>query len=129
MTTAALGALTLRQCLREGKSKGLSRRFQKRLAKVNATPWMLATGEDYRYRETVGGSPTLMARFMHHYMDHVVQLATRSVPVRKVLLRAFNMLVPPSALFQPKVLFRVLFNVVKLTRRKLRTQSVPPAVA
>jgi 2-polyprenyl-6-methoxyphenol hydroxylase-like FAD-dependent oxidoreductase len=128
MTTAALGAMTLRQCLREGKLKDLSRRFQKRLAKVNSAPWMLAIGEDYRYRETVGGSPTLMTRFMHRYMDHVVQLATHSVPVRKVLLHAFNMLVPPSALFQPKVLFRVLLNVLKPTPR-LRTRSVPPAVA
>ena len=108
MTTAALGAMTLRQCLREGNL----RRFQKRLAKVNTTPWMLATNEDYRYRETVGGTPTLMTRFMHLYMDHVIQLATHSVPVRRVLLRAFNMLVPPSALFHPKVLFRVLLNVV-----------------
>ena len=112
MTTAALGALALRQCLREGNGN-LSRRFQKRIAKVNAAPWLLATGEDYRYRETVGGSPTLMTRFMHRYMDHVVQLATRSVPVRKVLLLAFNMLVPPTALFHPKVSCRVLVNVVK----------------
>ncbi|HET7288635.1 MAG TPA: FAD-dependent monooxygenase, partial [Pyrinomonadaceae bacterium] len=110
MTTAALGAMTLRQCLREanGSLSNLSRRFQKRLAKVNAAPWLLATGEDYRYRETVGGSPTLMTRFMHRYMDHVVQLATHSVPVRKVLLLAFNMLVPPTALFHPKVSSRVL---------------------
>jgi len=115
MTTAALGAMALRQCLREanGNSSQLSRRFQKRLAKINAAPWLLATGEDYRYRETVGGAPSLMTRFMHRYMDHVVQLATHSVPVRKVLLLAFNMLVPPSALFQPRVFFRVLLNVVK----------------
>lgn len=114
MTTAALGAMELSQCLREadGDLRHLSRRFQKRIAKVNAAPWMLAIGEDYRYRETVGGSPTFMTRFMHRYMDHVVQLATHSVPVRKVLLRAFNMLVPPTALFHPKVLFRVLVNIV-----------------
>jgi 2-polyprenyl-6-methoxyphenol hydroxylase-like FAD-dependent oxidoreductase len=112
MTTAALAAMTLRQCLRETNAN-LSRRFQKRLAKVNAAPWLLATGEDYRYRETVGGSPTLMTRFMHRYMDHVVQLATHSVPVRKVLLLAFNMLVPPTALFHPKVSSRVLVNIVK----------------
>jgi 2-polyprenyl-6-methoxyphenol hydroxylase-like FAD-dependent oxidoreductase len=113
MTTAALGALTLRKCLREGNVNGLSRRFQKRLAKINAAPWLLATGEDYRYRETVGGSPSLMTRFMHRYMDHVVQLATQSVPVREVLLQAFNMLVSPTALFQPRVLFRVLAHVLK----------------
>jgi 2-polyprenyl-6-methoxyphenol hydroxylase-like FAD-dependent oxidoreductase len=128
MTTAALGAMELRQCLRES-SRSLSRRFQKRLAKINAAPWLLAIGEDYRYRETVGGSPTLMTRFMHRYMDQVVQLATRSVPVRKVLLRAFNMLVPPAALFHPKVLFRVVLNLLKPDRSPTRTtarmRSVP----
>jgi 2-polyprenyl-6-methoxyphenol hydroxylase-like FAD-dependent oxidoreductase len=117
MTTAALGAMTLQQCLREQKMSGLSRRFQKRLAKVNAAPWMLAIGEDYRYPETEGGSPSLMTRFMHRYMDRVVQLATHSVAVRTVLLRAFNMLVPPTALFQPRVLFRVLLQFFKSKRR------------
>jgi len=115
MTTAALGAMTLQKCLREQGSswRGLSRRFQERIARVNAAPWMLATGEDYRYRETVGGSPSLMNKFMHRYMDQVVRLATRSVAVRKVLLLAFNMLVPSTALFQPRVLLRVLAQVFK----------------
>jgi 2-polyprenyl-6-methoxyphenol hydroxylase-like FAD-dependent oxidoreductase len=119
MTTAALGVMTLDKCLREQKGDfiGLSRRFQKRIAKVNEAPWLLATGEDYRYPETVGGSPSLMTKFMHRYMDQVVQLATRSVEVRKVLLRAFNMLIPPTALFQPRVLFRVLLQVLKPARR------------
>ena len=119
MTTAALGVMALDKCLRErnGKLNGLSRRFQKRLAKINEAPWLLATGEDYRYPETVGGSPSLMTKFMHRYMDHVVQLATQSVTVRKVLLQAFNMLVPPTALFQPRVLFRVLLQIFKPKRR------------
>jgi len=112
MTTAALGAMELGRCLREQNLRGFSRRFQKRLAKINSAPWMLAIGEDYRYPETEGGSPGLMTRFMHRYMDRVVQLATRSVAVRTVLLRAFNMLIPPSALFQPRVLFRVLLHSV-----------------
>lgn len=118
MTTAALGALTLRKCLLEqnGSLNGLSRRFQKRLAKVNETPWMLATSEDYRYDETVGGSPSRMARFMHRYMDHVIELSTRSVVVRNVLLKAFNMLIPPSALFRPRVLFRVLLQMLTPVR-------------
>jgi len=128
MTTAALGAMELRKCLRES-GKNLSRRFQRRLAKVNAAPWMLAIGEDYRYRETVGGSPTLMTRFMHRYMDRVVQLATHSVPVRKVLLLAFNMLVPPTALFRPQVLFRVLLNLLRPSGSRIKTtgraRSVP----
>ena len=71
---------------------------------------MLATGEDYRYRETEGGAPTAMNRFLHRYMDEVIHLSTYSVSVRRVLMRAFNILVPPTALFHPRVLFRVLLN-------------------
>ena len=49
-----------------------------------------------------------MTSFMHKYMDQVVQLATYNSLVRSVLLRAFSMLVPPTALFRPAVLLRVL---------------------
>lgn len=77
---------------------------------------MMATAQDYRYRETIGGSPGLKTRFMHRYMDRVVQLATHSVPVREILLRTFNMLEPPSTLFRPRVLFRVLAQFFKPVR-------------
>jgi 2-polyprenyl-6-methoxyphenol hydroxylase-like FAD-dependent oxidoreductase len=114
MTIAALGALTLRNTLREDASlRGLSRRFQKRLAKVNKAPWLLATGEDYRYPETEGHGASLMTKFMHRYMNRVFELATQSVEVRGVLLRAFSMLVPPTALFHPRVSLRVLDHLLK----------------
>ena len=113
MTIAALGAMTLEQSLREQLRstdglRGFSSRFQKKLAKVNKAPWMMATGEDFRYREVEGGSPSAMTSFMHKYMDHVVQLATINSVVRGVLLRAFSMLVPPTALFRPAILLRVM---------------------
>jgi len=115
MTVASLGAVTLHKNLieqrRHGNLVGLSRRFQKQLAKVNEAPWMLATGEDYRYRETEGGAPTARTTFMHRYMDQVIYLSTHSVAVRRVLMRAFNILVPPTALFHPRILFRVLLNL------------------
>lgn len=122
MTIAALGALTLRNTLREDASlRGLSRRFQKRLGKVNKAPWLLATGEDYRYPETKGDGPGLMTKFMHRYMNHVLVLATESVAVRHVLLRAFSMLVPPTALFHPRIALRVLVHVLK--ERKLHENA------
>lgn len=124
MTTAALGVLELRKSLLDqkrlhpnGSFVGLSRRFQKRLAEVIKAPWMLATGEDYRYRETVGGAPNVMNRFMHCYMDRVVQLTTHSVVVRRVLFRAFNMLALPTILFRPAVLFRVVPQIFKPVRQ------------
>ncbi|HEV2834399.1 MAG TPA: FAD-dependent monooxygenase [Pyrinomonadaceae bacterium] len=120
MTIASLGALTLNNCLREqqklhpdGSFHGLSRRFQRRLGQVNKAPWLMATGEDYRYREAEGGSPSVMTRFMHWYMDQVLRLATQEVAVRSVLLRVFNLLLPPSALFRTTVLFRVVGQAVR----------------
>jgi len=124
MTIASLGALMLDKCLREqerlrpdGSFTGLSRRFQKQLAKVNKAPWMLATSEDYRYRETDGAGPNAMTKFMHRYMENVLLLATKSVGARSVLLRVFNILAPPTALFQPQVLFRVLLQMLKPARQ------------
>lgn len=133
MTIAAFGALTLRDCLREqqklqanGSFGGFARRFQRRLAKVNKAPWLLATGEDYRYRETEGGSPSVMTTFMHRYMNHVLQLTTRDVVVRRALLRVFSMLEPPSTLFRPRILWRVIREVIKPVREgttmKIRTE-------
>ena len=116
MTIASLGALELRRCLREhGSLRGLSKRFQRRLAKVNKAPWLMATGEDYRYSDTEGGSPGVMTRFMHWYMDRVLYLATREVAVRSVLLDVFSMLIPPSALFRRAIVFAVIREVIKPT--------------
>lgn len=50
MTTAALGAQTLKEYLhesRDGVFTCLSHRFQKKLAKVNAGPWLLAMEEEF----------------------------------------------------------------------------------
>lgn len=116
MTIASLGALALQQCLREhGSLRGLSPRFQRRLANVNKAPWLMATGEDYRYPETEGGSPGVMTRFMHWYMDRVLLLATREVAVRSVLLDVFSMLIPPSALFRRAIVFAVIREAIKPT--------------
>ncbi|HSE18997.1 MAG TPA: hypothetical protein VLB46_18200 [Pyrinomonadaceae bacterium] len=125
MTIAALGALTLKNTLREnGDPRGLSRRFLKRLGKVNKAPWLLATGEDYRYPETEGHGAGLMTKFMHRYMNHVVELATQSVAVRHVLLRAFSMMIPPTALFHPRILCRVLVQMLKPAPKRPTSRSI-----
>lgn len=133
MTAASQGALILQQCLDERQRadpaaglNGLARQFQRLLAKANEAPWMMATGEDLRYRETVGGSVNGKTRFMHSYMDHVIQLSTKSIGVRSVLMRAFNLLVPPTALFHPRVLLRVVINTLKpVPRRQAPILQVP----
>lgn len=130
MTTAALGALALDESLREqrrrlpgGEMNGLARSFQKRLAKANAAPWLLATSEDFRYRGIEGGTPGVMTRLMHRYMDAVVRLATRDEVVRRVFLENMHMLKTPPSLFHPRVSLRVLADSLGLTPRHARTHS------
>jgi 2-polyprenyl-6-methoxyphenol hydroxylase-like FAD-dependent oxidoreductase len=118
MSTAAIGAEWLGECLREesgrnnGKSGGLARRFQLGLARLNADPWKLSSSADYRYRGAEGGAPDLMTRFMHRYIDQVMLLNTRDAEVRKRFLQVQGMLKRPSELFKPAVVSRVIWNVM-----------------
>jgi 2-polyprenyl-6-methoxyphenol hydroxylase-like FAD-dependent oxidoreductase len=121
MTIAAIGAITLRDCLQERKNGELGStpftvEFQRRLAKVNEAPWMMATSQDLRYRETIGASASVKTRFMHWYMDSVLRLASFDVQTREVLLRVFAMLIEPSALFQPRILLSSLGHALGFVR-------------
>ncbi|MDP9438389.1 MAG: 2-polyprenyl-6-methoxyphenol hydroxylase-like oxidoreductase, partial [Actinomycetota bacterium] len=128
MTTAALGAEVLDECLREqrrpgGDPTGLARGFQKRLARVNKAPWMLATGEDFRVRGVEGGKPNAVNRFMHRYMDRVLELSTKDAAVRLTLLEVFNLLKPPTTLFTPTIAKKVLKQAA--ARRRIRPTVAP----
>lgn len=128
MTIAAMGAEALEESLGEqwrekpnGDLGGLSRRFQKRYAKVNAAPWTMATAQDLRVPGVIGGSPGLMKVLMGRYMDGAVELSTESEHVRLTLLEAMNMLKPPSALFKPAVALKVLRRAL-VRRNKIETR-------
>jgi 2-polyprenyl-6-methoxyphenol hydroxylase-like FAD-dependent oxidoreductase len=109
MTTAALAAEELGKCLgkRRERFDGAARRFQRRLAKINSAPWMLATSEDLRYIGTEGEPASKNTQQIHKYMDHMLRSATRSVPVRKKFLELQGMLKGPGVIFCPSVMMRV----------------------
>lgn len=115
MTTSAIGALTLDECLREqrqlhtnGDLTGLGQRFQQRLAKVNELPWTLATTEDCRYPHAEGGKLDKVTQLFQWYIGRVLQLTTYNPQVRLAFMEVTQMLKSPSALFHPKVVFQVL---------------------
>ncbi len=119
MTAAALGALTLDHCLKQLKEHpsnrdltGLAIRFQKQLSKVNTAPWLIATGDDFRWSTTVGGQPNLMIRLMHWYLDQVMLTASESASVYEVFVLVLHLLQPPTAFFQLRVLMPVLLQVI-----------------
>ncbi len=114
MTTAALDALALDACLREqrrahpdGGLTGLSVRFQKRAAAVIANPWLMATAEDMRYDEFPDPvSPPI--RFLHWFTGRVHLISDKDERATLRFTQAMNMLRPPWALFDPRVVWRAL---------------------
>lgn len=110
MSAAAVGAELLGACLRErAGNDGLAADFQKRLAKANTRPWLLATGEDYRYAEAEGPPAGRATRLIHRYLDRVIALATRVPAVRRRLTEVLHLVRPPESLFHPSVLARTAF--------------------
>lgn len=108
MTVTCLAALELRDSLRKGHGQVETLKFQKRLAKLVEASWALTTGEDLRWPETQGGQITAKVKFMHWYIEQVIQLIPRSEEVFRRFQEVNHMLKPPAALFHPKVLGPVL---------------------
>jgi 2-polyprenyl-6-methoxyphenol hydroxylase-like FAD-dependent oxidoreductase len=113
MSAAAIAAEALGGCLagcRPGRTAGLAARFQRRLAKANARPWLLATGEDYRYAEAEGPPPGRLTGLTHRYLDRVIALATRNRWVRQRFLEVVHLVRSPASLFAPGLLARAAFT-------------------
>ncbi|HXT43100.1 MAG TPA: FAD-dependent oxidoreductase [Pseudonocardiaceae bacterium] len=111
ITTAAIAAEILDGCLCTqrnqyggGNLDGLARRFQRRLARRNAEPWMLSTGEDLRFPTTTGMKVNTATRLMHRYLDRLLPVVLQDLRIAEIYLQVFGMLARPTALFAPRVL-------------------------
>ena len=113
MSAAAVGAVTLDECLRKASRVTTSRlayRFQHRLAKANVRPWLLATGEDYRYSEVAGPPPSLVTRATHGYLDRISALATQTPSVHLKMAQVLHLTHSPGILFAPWLVARALLT-------------------
>ena len=109
MTVAAISAMALDRCLRESRP-GWERRFQRQVARSGAGAWLVATGEDLRYRETEAAPVGLSTRLINAYVDRVVAAANVDRRVCASLLDVLALTSPPASLFSPAVLARVTAN-------------------
>lgn len=110
MTVAALEAKALDACIREQRSgglRGLSRRFQKRAAKVVDDPWTLAIGEDFQYPETKGRRP-FGTSVVNAYVARIHRAVARDPEVLLAFYRVVHMLARPASLFRPSIVMRAL---------------------
>jgi 2-polyprenyl-6-methoxyphenol hydroxylase-like FAD-dependent oxidoreductase len=114
MSVAAIEAQSLDRCLREQEMfagnnglVGFTQRFQEAIARDIKTPWLLSTGEDLRYPDTIG-KRLLSIRLLNWYTHRVIELTASDPRVTATLLRVRNLLKPLSTLFQPRIILAVL---------------------
>ncbi len=113
MTVAALGAMELRECLRQcGHSdlSGLARRFQRKLARINASPWTLATATDMRVPTVEGESMKWTTKWSTHYLDRFIQRATTDPSMALLFFQVVHMVESSTALFKPSIAMKVIFT-------------------
>lgn len=106
MTVAATEAVALRECLTEGREQ-LPQRFFARAARLIDVPWDIAVGADLRYPE-VEGPRSAKVRLLNGYVARVHQAAEKYPKPAYTFLSVANMMAPPTKLFSPGVVFRVL---------------------
>lgn len=124
MSVAALEAKVLDACLRDQQRQGTGndlagfpQRFQKAIVKAVKIPWMLATGEDFRYPETEGKRPLGM-NLLHWYTRRVNELTGSDPMVAGLFYQVLHLLKPPTVLFSPRVVWAVLSKELAFHRQK-----------
>lgn len=132
ITTAALGAETLDECLNEAKAapskKGFSLDFQKRTTRFNNVAWGLATGEDLRYPETQGQRPFGL-KFTHWYTKQLMELCAADEVVMKSMLEVQHMLAGPEKLMAPGMVLKAIRWSLGLRGKHSRLSDQPPRSA
>ncbi|MEO0373680.1 MAG: 2-polyprenyl-6-methoxyphenol hydroxylase-like oxidoreductase [Cyanobacteria bacterium P01_A01_bin.17] len=132
VTIAAESAIILGQCLQHqherygaGQWTGFSQYFHQQLVSVTRTPWLMATGEDLRWPQTVGNQPDLMTRLMQWYMDQVISLINEDGDVYQAFLEVIHRLKAPTSLLHPQILKKVLAKRISHPSGEVSTSSVP----
>jgi 2-polyprenyl-6-methoxyphenol hydroxylase-like FAD-dependent oxidoreductase len=109
MTAAALGAKLLDETLTASTDlAGIGKLFQQKLAKQNATIWLMSTGEDFRHATTEGKRPGFAGRLVQKYMDWVIEALPFDDEPAVKFLHVVNLDMPPTALFQPSIIGAVI---------------------
>ncbi|MEO7061680.1 MAG: FAD-dependent monooxygenase [Lapillicoccus sp.] len=110
MTVAALEALTLRDCLVEGRA-GLARRYFSRAARHVDTPWMV-TGSSSPPSPLTSTRPPLSLRLFAWWVREVQQAAVTDPGMATAFLRVTHLVTPPSSLFAPSCGAQVLRHLL-----------------
>ena len=121
MTSGAISSLilrdTLEQCGRDDPE--LAHKFFTAQAKFLSGPWGMATGADFRFKDTVG-KRRFGSRLLTPYFNAMFQTSLKDARVNRVIGEVINMLRPPSAFFSPGFALRV---IAKSLQRAMRPKA------
>ena len=115
MTTAALEGLALGRCLQEGE-EALAERFFARAAPIIDIPWQIAAGSDLRHPQ-LADMQTPVGQFMNWYIGKVHRAAAIDPAVGCAFLRVTNLISPPTQLFSPATVSRVVIGALRRRHR------------
>lgn len=108
MSAALAETRALDDCLAQGDGD-LAKRFFREVARIVASPWAIATGEDYRYPAVEGRRPPGFI-FVSRYMERAHRAATKDPVVLKRFFEVASLLEPPPAMMAPGIAWRVLLG-------------------
>jgi 2-polyprenyl-6-methoxyphenol hydroxylase-like FAD-dependent oxidoreductase len=107
MSVAALEALALRECLRDGPAAGLAGRFFAKVARIVDIPWGIAVTADLRF-PWIEGTRTARVRLVNAYLARFHVAAERDPVLGRAFLRVVNLIDRPEGLLRPAIALRVL---------------------
>ncbi len=114
MTVAALSAVALGDEIARagGQLDGVAQRAEQAIAKVTAGAWLLASGADFQWPETMGaaGGNGLTDRLARWYLDRLLDKLGQDERVRMAFNDVNQLVKPASSLFAPDIARRVIWR-------------------
>jgi len=107
MSVAALHALVLHHTLADDGLGDLAVRFFDDAEQVIDTAWLMAVGADFQFPQTTGPKPRGVG-LMGWYLSRLTRKAHTDRDLAERLVRVILMEKPPTSLFRPGVMGRVL---------------------
>ena len=108
ITVAALQAELIGRMGLGIAAPGANQRFLREASVIVDTAWSTAAGRSFTF-DGVPGHPTFTMRLSNAYLPLVVARAHSDVTVATALMKAIHFLAPPTSLFAPSILAKVLF--------------------
>jgi len=127
MSVAAMQVLALRDVLTDGDHE-LARRFFRAAAKPVDVAWQLVIGADLALPEVEGPRP-LSVRVTNAYMNRLLTATERDPALAERFLRVTTFLDPPTRLFHPTVVRRVVAGNLRRRTKPIAVPEQSPPVA